>query len=166
MLSTQTLLLFFSALLSALVAGLLYGYACSVNPGLNKLNDASYLQAMQSINKEILNPYFFITFFGALIILPITTWYSYAHLSKTCFLLLLASTIIYIAGVIGVTISGNVPLNESLAKFNIKAATEMELAQQRKLFENSWNRFHLLRTIFSVLAASLTILAIIKRSFT
>jgi uncharacterized membrane protein len=166
MLSTQTLLLFFSALLSALVAGLLYGYACSVNPGLNKLNDASYLQAMQSINKEILNPYFFITFFGALIILPITTWYSYAHLPKTCFLLLLAATIIYIAGVIGVTISGNVPLNESLAKFNIKAATEMELAQQRKLFENSWNRFHLLRTIFSVLAASLTILAIIKRSFT
>lgn len=164
MLSTQTILLFFSALLSALVAGLLYGYSCSVNPGLNKLTDASYLQAMQSINKEILNPYFFVSFFGALIILPLTTWYGYTHLPKTCFQLLLAATIVYITGVIGVTILGNVPLNESLAKFNIKSATEMELAQHRKLFENNWNRLHFLRTIFSLLAASLTILAIVKRS--
>lgn len=164
MFNIQNTLLFLSALLSALVAGLLYGYSCSVNPGLNKLTDAGYLQAMQSINKEILNLYFFIIFFGSAILLPITSWYGYTHLPRACFLLLLAAAIIYLLGVVGTTIAGNVPLNEALAKFNITNATATDLVEQRKLFETSWNQFHLLRTIFSVVTAALVIIAIIKRS--
>ena len=163
MLSIQNVLLFLSVFLSALIMGLLYGYACSINPGLNKLSDSEYLKAMQSINKEILNPFFFISFMGTLFILPLTTWYTKSHASPACFYLLLAATVVYIFGVVGVTAFGNIPLNNALAKFNFINATASDLLNQRKAFETHWNNYHLLRTIFSIVATSLTIVAVIKK---
>jgi len=163
MLTIQNILFFLSVLLSALITGLLYGYACSVNPGLSKLTDSEYLKAMQSINKEILNPYFFISFAGTLFILPIATWYSRSHASPACFYVLLAATVIYVAGVVGVTVFGNIPLNNALAKFDVSNADITSLSQQRAAFESGWNKFHLLRTIFSILTTALAIIASIKK---
>ena len=164
MFTLQNILLFFTALLSALIMGLLYGYACSVNPGLSKLTDSEYLKAMKSINREILNPFFFISFIGTLMVLPITTWYSKIHSSPGCFYLLLTATISYVTGVIGVTAFGNIPLNNLLAAFDIQNATASELAQQRILFESSWNSYHLIRTLCSVLTTASTIAACIKNN--
>ena len=162
MLTIQNILLFLSVLLSSLIMGLLYGYACSVNPGLNKLADSEYLKAMQSINKEILNPYFFISFIGTLIILPVTAFYCRSHVPPVCFYLLLMACATYITGVIGVTALGNIPLNNSLANFDIIHATSINISKQRALFEASWNRYHLIRTLFSIITTVLTIMAIIK----
>jgi uncharacterized membrane protein len=66
-------LLFFTILLSGLVAGLLYAYSCSVNSGLKNLPDAAYLKAMQSINIAIQNPLFFASFLGLPVLLIINT---------------------------------------------------------------------------------------------
>lgn len=164
MFSIQNSLLFLSVLLSALIMGLLYGYVCSVNPGLNKLTDAEYLRAMQSINKEIQNPFFFISFMGTLIILPLTTWYSKSHSSPACFHLLLTASLIYIIGVIGVTALGNIPLNNALAKFDVSSANTADLYKQRSLFESSWNKYHLIRTLFAILTTAFTIAAIIIKN--
>lgn len=49
--SIQNLSLFLATLLCGLLAGLFYGYSCSVNNGLGRLNDPGYLKAMRSINK-------------------------------------------------------------------------------------------------------------------
>ncbi|MEP6465286.1 MAG: DUF1772 domain-containing protein [Parafilimonas sp.] len=162
MFTTQNTLLFLSGILSALIMGLLYGYACSVNPGLNKLNDSEYLKAMQSINKEIQNPYFFLSFMGSLIILPVTTWYSKTHTSPACFYFMLIATGVYIIVVIGVTALGNIPLNNGLDKFDISNASADQISAQRKLFESSWNNFHLVRTIASIITTSCSVIAIIK----
>ena len=164
MLTIQNILLFLSLLLSGLIMGLLYGYTYSVNPGLARLTDGEYLRAMQSINREILNPYFFISFLGTLFILPITTWYSKTHATPACFYLLLAASIIYVTGVVGVTFLGNVPLNNALNQFNVAGADAEALATQRERFEIRWNVFHLWRTFFSVIAVSLTILGVINNN--
>ena len=66
--------LILTATTTGLIAGLFYSYSCSVNPGLAKLPDEGYVAAMQSINREILNPVFFATFIGTLLLLPISTW--------------------------------------------------------------------------------------------
>ncbi|MEL6651815.1 MAG: DUF1772 domain-containing protein, partial [Bacteroidota bacterium] len=63
---------------------------------------------MQSINRAILNPVFFLIFFGSLIAIAIATYFSYA-VSKTSFLLLMIATLTYLIGTIGVTLFGNVP---------------------------------------------------------
>ncbi len=70
-----TLLLLGTAVLTALIAGLFYAYSCSVVLGLGKLSDAEYLKAMQNINREILNPVFFMmSFMGTAILLPVSAF--------------------------------------------------------------------------------------------
>lgn len=140
-----------TGLSTALMAGLFYSYSCSVNPGLSKLSDADYLTAMQSINRAILNPAFYMVFFGAVILLPLNTYLNY-DLYTNRFWLSLSASVVYILGLVGVTILGNVPLNEMLDKFMILDASVEEIKEMRKNFELSWNRFHLIRTIAVVLS--------------
>ncbi len=144
-----------STLSTGLVAGLMYAYSCSINPGLGRLTDHEYLTAMQSINRAILNPLFFMTFMGTLVLLPVSAWLSY---DTSRFGYFLAATIVYAIGVFGVTIAGNVPLNEALDKFNIGTASPEQLSAQRSLFEQKWNMFHAIRTVANVLSALLAIL--------
>jgi uncharacterized membrane protein len=157
------IVLFLSVLLSGLVAGLFYGYDCSVIKGLGKLNDREYLSAFQSINKAILNPYFFVSFMGCLIVLPVTAWMGFNYSTITCFYLLLSSVIVYIVAVFAVTIFGNVPLNEQLAAMDLSSLSEADITKARIHFENKWNSFHHIRTIASVLSFALTLLSVIFR---
>lgn len=153
-----------TALLLALIAGLFYSYSCSVNPGLGRLPDSGYIQSMQSINRAILNPGFFVSFMGTLIMIPVSAWLCYKNEGTgTSFYLLLAASIIYIVGVFGVTIMGNVPLNEALDKFVINTATPGQIKMERMRFEISWNRWHAIRTFSNISSLLLFLIAFIKK---
>jgi len=149
-----------AVLLSGLVAGLFYAFQYSVINGLGLLGDKAYLSSFQAINKAILNPVFYASFMGCLVILPIASWLTYQNGDSTAFIYLLAATALYFVGVFGVTIFGNVPLNETLARFNIPEATPKELASLRELFESPWNRYNLIRTIAAIFSFILTALSI------
>ncbi|GGM82871.1 membrane protein [Dyadobacter beijingensis] len=157
--TTINLFLLVTALASGLIAGLFYSYSCSVNPGLGALPDANYLAAMQSINRAILNPVFFFSFMGTVLLLPLST---YQHFGTGRFYWLLAASLVYLVGTFGVTAMGNVPLNEALAKTDLAHATAKELAAHRLRFEMPWNRLHAIRTYASVLSFALVILACIN----
>jgi uncharacterized membrane protein len=62
-------------------------------------------------------------------------------------------------GVIGVTALGNIPLNNVLAILDLKAASVETIAGERAKFEGTWNQFHTIRTVASVISLVLTILA-------
>lgn len=158
----QNIFIFQSILLSGLIAGLLFSYSCSVNPGLRFLSDNEYIKAMQSINNAIQNLYFFIPFLGLLLVLPISTFLNYKNQIDLSFYLVLLATIIYVFGVFGITMFGNVPLNEHLAKFSITTATSYEISEMRQSFEKPWNSYHTLRTAASIISFSLTIFSLIK----
>lgn len=158
--------LLIAAFLTALIAGLFYAYSCSVNAGLGKLPDAGYMAAMQSINREILNPLFFMSFMGTLIVLPVSTWFQYSNPVSARFYLMLAATLVYAIGTFGVTILGNVPLNNALDGFNIQSASPEMIHQQRELFEKPWNRLHSIRTIANAIALILVLLACIIKTDT
>lgn len=157
----QNIILTVTTTLTALIAGLFYAYSCSVNIGLAKLPNDGYITAMQSINREIQNPVFFISFMGTLLLLPISTFFQYKAGVMDSFWLLLIATIIYCIGTFGVTIMGNVPLNEMLDKFNIQFASIEEISSIRNRFEIPWNRFHTIRTIAAVISLILVIIACI-----
>ena len=159
----QTFIVASAALTTALMAGLFFAYFCSVNPGLHRLSDTAYLTAMQSINRAILNPVFFIVFLGAPILLPISTWIYYNQPVSFRFLLLLCSTVLYLVGVLGVTALGNIPLNEALDSFNLQTATLEEIAAQRAKFEVPWNAWHTVRTIASILTTVFVIAACLSQ---
>jgi uncharacterized membrane protein len=153
-----------AAFTTALIAGLFYGYSCSVNGGLGRLPDTGYLAAMQGINREILNPLFFMSFMGTLILLPLAAWLQYGQPVSLRFYLLLAATLVYGIGTFGVTIGGNVPLNNALDAFNIQAASAEEISQFRVQFEKPWNKLHSIRTIANAIALILVLIACIVKT--
>lgn len=160
----QNLILVSAATTTALMAGLFYAYSCSVNPGLGRLADMDYLTAMQSINRAILNPVFFAGFIGTALLLPASTWLQYSQPLRMRFWLLLSASVLYLVGVFGVTIFGNVPLNEVLDLFNIQTASADDVAAQRRAFEIPWNKLHTIRTTASILALVLVIVACMSPS--
>lgn len=161
----STTLWVLTATTTALVAGLFYGYSVSVNPGLHALSNVEYLKAMQSINRAILNPSFFVCFLGSLFLLPATTYLQYSGASSVSFWLLIGATLLYATGVMGVTVLGNVPLNEALDKIDLQQITANEMESQRIRFEKPWNQLHNIRTFASVISFILVILSGILRSY-
>lgn len=156
---TTDIILLVTTVTSALIAGLFYAYSCSVNLGLGKLPDVEYIKAMQSINREIQNPIFFVCFFGAFILIPLSAYLNYNQQPSIQFWLLVIATFTYAVGVFGVTVVGNVPLNEALENFNIINATQDAIQNQRALFEVRWNAFNTIRTISSLLTIIFLIIA-------
>lgn len=157
--SISTAVLIATTLCIGLMAGLFYSYSCSVVPGLGKLSDTEYITAMQSINRAIQNPVFFIAFFGSLLLLPFSCYLNYSRPVHIRFWLVLAATLIYLIGAFGTTVLGNIPLNNSLEKFNISGQSKDLIRIQRIAFESKWNNLNLLRSSASVLSFILLIVA-------
>lgn len=150
-----TVVLIITAVLTALIAGLFYAYSCSVVLGLGKLNDSEYLKAMQNINREILNPVFFMSFMGTAVLLPVSTFLMRGQ--QPAFIFLLLATLAYLIGVFGVTIVVNVPMNDTLDKFDISNSTMEAIKKMRENFENRWNFLNNIRTVFSVISITLVV---------
>lgn len=151
------IILVFTALTTALMAGLFYAWSCSVMLGFARLSDREFVSAMQATNRAIQNPIFFAAFFGAPLFLPISTFLHYGESPR--FALLLGATVIYTIGTFGVTIFGNVPLNNTLDRFNLESATAEEIALQRRNFERRWNNLNTIRTVSSTIAVILIVIA-------
>ena len=155
------IILVITATMTALMAGLFYAWSCSVMLGFARLSDREFVSAMQATNRAIQNPVFFAAFFGAPIFLPISAFLHYGQSPR--FSLLLAATLIYLIGTFGITIFGNIPLNNRLDRFNLESATLEETAQQRANFETRWNNLNTIRTISSTLAVILVVIACLNQ---
>ena len=157
--TTSTIILIATTVCVGLMAGLFYSYSCSVVTGLGKLSNTEYLLAMQSINRAIQNPVFFVGFFGSLILLPVCTYMNYIAPASTHFRLLLGATVIYIIGAFAVTVFGNIPLNNTLDKFDLINQSKEAIALQRNLFESRWNNLNIIRMISSLISFILLVIA-------
>ena len=160
----QNIVLTSTAMTTALITGLFYAYSCSVNPGLHQLPDSAYLAAMQSINRAILNPAFFLSFLGTLVLLPICAWLQYSQPTSVRFWLFLLASVLYAFGVFGVTVAGNVPLNDALDTLSLNQASPDELRAYRSAFEQPWNRLHAIRTTTCIVTLLLVVVACLSRA--
>ncbi|WP_262732932.1 anthrone oxygenase family protein [Gaetbulibacter sp. NE] len=154
----KTSVFFITVLLNALSVGFFFTWSVSVILGTKKIGDLTYLETMQSINKEILNPVFFIVFFGSLITLILNA--ALQNNNKLMFWLLLTSAIIYLIGTFGVTAFGNVPLNNELDALDIKALNINELKNFRDYYESNWNQYHNIRTLSNMISFILLLISI------
>ena len=137
--------------LTGLSAGLCFTWENAVTPGIGRLDDIGFLKAFQQMNRAILNPIFFIVFFGPFL-LGLINIYLFKNASTTILWSLIIATVIYFFGVAMVTIFGNVPLNELLDKSELSAMNIEELKLLRHQFEATWNRLHFIRTITSLIS--------------
>lgn len=101
------------------------------------------------------NPVFMLSFIGTL---PLTNYLHYAKPLHTRLILLSIASLIYITGTFGVTIFGNVPLNNTQAAFDFQKANIQEITHQRLKFEEIWNCLYAI-TVAAVTALSFVIVA-------
>jgi len=155
------IVLFLTLVFTGLSVGLFYAWQVSVIPGTKLIRDKSYLETMQSINREILNPAFFLIFFGSMIGLILSSILMYSN-KEISFLFILSSTISYIIGPMGITVLGNVPLNDKLDRIYLKKISSEESKELRISYEGKWNKYHLLRTVFAIISFLLLTVAFIN----
>jgi uncharacterized membrane protein len=139
-----------AALTTGLIAGFFYAYACSVTLGLALLPDEQYIEAMQAINATVRNGLFAFSFFGALLSLLVALAVHAPRPRSRRFVLVALAAVFYIGGGFMVTFLMNVPMNEELAR--VGEAAPAALAQIRAEYEDPWNFWNGVRTIFSSLA--------------
>jgi uncharacterized membrane protein len=157
--SFRTVTLFLAIITTALSAGFFYAWTVSVIPGLKNVSDRNYLETMQSINKAVLNPAFFIVFFGCLVFLIASAYFQYQVNERLVLSLIISAIILYALGTFAVTAFGNVPMNEALDKIDLVSLTDSELHSLRESYESKWNRFNLIRTVFALLSFISVLLA-------
>ncbi len=146
-----------SVLFTGLTAGLCFTWSNAITPGIGRLEDFSFLQSFQAMNRVIINRSFLIVFFSPAILLFVNA-FLYKNTTQISFVSFMIAAILFFAGVGLVTIFKNVPLNEILDKTILETATKVELADLRKTFEQPWSRWHMVRTVCSF--ASFTLLLI------
>ena len=145
----ETIILASAIFLTGLMAGIFFTWSNAVKPGIGKLSDIEYLRALQSMNRVILNNAFRIIFLGAIIAVALVPVFYFNLYPKNIFWLFVFTLVIYWIGVFGVTVSGNIPLNEILDKTNLESITLEEIKTLRKSIELKWNNYNLIRCISS-----------------
>lgn len=144
-----------SVVSTGLMSGLWYGWAASVIPGTRRVPDATYIETMQSINRAIINPAFILPFMGIPVVVGGAAWMQFRAGNQRRGRLLAGAAAIYVVGVLGVTIAGNVPLNDALEAFDLSGSSEQAIATRRQTYEAPWNRWHYLRTAANVASFAL-----------
>ncbi len=128
-----------------LLAGLFYGYACSVMPGLGRADDRTLVDAMQQINKAIENPAFFATFLGAPVLVVWALVIERRSGSREV-LRWIAAALVLCAIAFVVTFAFNIPLNNELEHAGDPARIA-DLARVRDDFAGPWVAWNIVRTL-------------------
>ncbi|RXF72728.1 DUF1772 domain-containing protein [Hansschlegelia zhihuaiae] len=149
-------LAFASALGAGLMGGFFYAFSGLVMPALGQRPTREAAAAMQTINVVVLNPLFFVLFFGTALI-GLGSAISALALPADKAAVATVAAVVYVAGCVGVTMARNVPLNEELKAASADGPA-IEALWRRYL--RDWTWWNHMRTIACVLAAAGFMLAL------
>ena len=144
-------LAFVSALGCGLIAGIFFTFSNFVMKSLARLPPAHGIAAMQAINVDVLNKWFFAGFFGTAFCCLVLAVLSFFRWDKPDAIYLLAGSLLYLVGTILVTIIFNVPLNDALAA--VDPATS-HASQFWIIYVKSWTAWNHVRTVAALVAAA------------
>ena len=134
---------------SGVVTGIFFTFSNFVMQALARLPKAQGVAAMQAINITVINPWAMIAMFGTGVVFIAAAILGMMDAEGTVFWLYLAGALLYAVGCVGVTIVGNVPLNERLAKPDPETDEAAELWDHYLV---RWTLFNTTRTTASALA--------------
>lgn len=133
---------------AGVVTGLLFAFSNFVMRALSDLPAEYGMQAMQRINETILNPIFFILFFGTPALCVMIAYGAFSEISNPGYGLLFSGAAAYLVGPFGITLVFNVPLNNKLAMTSIANAEDEWPVYRRKW--QTWNHIRTYIGIFSI----------------
>jgi uncharacterized membrane protein len=140
-----------TALGCGVVAGVFFTFSTFVMQGLARTAAPHGIAAMQSINVWALTPVFMTVLFGTGAAVGVLGVAALPSLPQQNSIYLFTASVLYIVGVIFVTIVCNVPRNNKLAK--VDPASE-EGARMWADYVVTWTRWNHVRTVTALLAAA------------
>ncbi len=155
--SLITVLILACAVGAGLMAGMFFAFSNSVMGALAKLPADQGAAAMQHINAVILNPVFFIIFFGTAVVSVVLAVLAVMGIVGDGAGFVLAGCGLYLITSMGVTMVFNVPLNQALAAVD---ATSAEGAKAWADYLSRWTMWNHVRTLGNTGALAALILAL------
>ena len=152
-----TILLWFSAIGSGLIAGLFFAFSTFIMTAFARIPLGHGISAMQSINLTILRSLFMPLFFGTALVSLLLAGSALFRWGEPGAMAMLAAGSIYFVGMFLCTILFNVPLNNFLAAVDPASA---EAAPSWSRYLKVWTAWNHVRTVASTAACGLFITAI------
>ena len=131
----------FTTICFGLMAGIYFIFSNTIMRALSNIPAVQASEAMVRINREILNPFFFVLFWGSCIGACFTI---VTFINKDMPTLTLIAAMIFLMGSTLVTLLINVPLNEKLAAMVYLNDNVMEFWI---VYRKSWTRWNHVRTL-------------------
>lgn len=154
-------LILLAAVGCALSAGIFFAFSTFVMQALAQQPAAPGIATMQSINITVINPWFMAAFFGPAIAGLVLTISALRQWEQPGALYWLVGSLLYLIGTIGVTVAGNIPLNDALAIVSPDSAEGTTLWAK---YLTDWTFWNHVRTIAACLAAALFTLSLCSRT--
>ena len=156
--SAVFVLIFVAAIGSGLVAGIFFAFSSFVMAALGRLPSDHGIAAMNAINVTVINPVFFLAFFGTAALCLAASASAVLRWTASSGTLVVLASMIYFVGCIGVTMLRNVPLNNALAAVTLGTP---EAAALWTRYLNEWTFWNTVRTVAPVISAVLFTVALL-----
>jgi uncharacterized membrane protein len=153
-------LLWFSAVGCGVMAGVYLAFSGFVMTALSRIDQASGVAAMNSINTVILRSLFMPLFFGTTVAALILAVVALLRWGTPGALSMFVGGVAYVLGMFGVTMLFNVPLN------NVLQAAEPSVADAATTWARylrEWTMWNHVRTVASTVACALFIFALVAK---
>ncbi len=137
---------------SGLVAGIFFAFSTFVMRALGRLPQDQGMAAMKAINITVLNPWFFLVFFGTGAVCLAVAFLASGSAAGMQRASLLAACALYLVGCLLVTVAFNVPLNDRLASVEPNSAGAGVFWGH---YLSRWTLWNHVRTAASLAAAGL-----------
>jgi len=142
-------LTFAAVLGTGLVAGIFFAFSTFVMRALGRLPENRGIAAMNAINVTVLNPWFFVAFFGTGVVCVTLVALSLKGAGGMLRAYLLSGCALYLIGCLFVTMAFNVPLNNRLASADPDGSGSGELWAS---YLSRWTFWNHVRTVASLAA--------------
>ena len=140
-----------ASLTTGLMAGVFGLYTHTIMPGLRHTDDRTFVGAFQSIDRAIMNPWFMMAFFGALVLTGLAAALHLSGDRRNLLPWIGAAFVLYLIAVV-ITMAVNVPLNDALRAAGDPARIGDLAAVRQHFHEARWSAWNLARTLTSTAA--------------
>jgi len=145
------ILTFISILGCGLVAGIFFAFSTFVMRAFARLKPAQGIEAMQSINITVLNPWFLSAFMGTAAVCLLLAISTYWRWDQPGAVYLLAGCLLYLIGTFLVTVVFNVPMNNSL---EVVVPASSDASDLWSVYLTKWTFWNHVRTAAAFLGSA------------
>lgn len=149
----------FLALWSALVGGVFKAFSEFIMAGLLRAEPAAGIESMQHINRTVLRTEFVAALISIAVFSIAFAAYALVVIVGPGQYAILGAALVYVPSVFMMTMFGNVPMNERLARLDHRSE---EAATYWVIYGKQWTRLNHVRTLGSIFTAGLYLIAAIS----